>query len=266
MTTTSAASAPVRSPFFDLFLPPRTLRARRSGNAEVLNPEPVSPPWRVVTLIRRNGSGQWITNSDGTPKRKTYIEDTRTHDLYLYEPAWVTASKCFEITIANPFYTSAMVVLNIFYTCRNVVSVAAKALVEFVNNCAALKPLEATTELLKGFLWDIPLTAAKDVYTLIWVVICGALIELSAIYGLILDPRQARNWIAENEKQWHYPLTYKNDYRYPMLEESQNADCPFSCTINEIYMLAFCFAVRGNLNDVVSATNPTLKFEEAQRV
>jgi hypothetical protein len=179
----------------------------------------------------------------------TYIEDIKTGEMYLDEPGYVVAVKCFCIALGMPFYALGKV---IWYAVKTPVQIAVIACDTIANTGEQLmlgRLYEAATHSKEGLI-EAAQVLANGIFDIVKSPFLAIGCELAAIYG-IFKPFHGRKFERIFENAWQNGVSFREDARkFPEPSEKFSWK-DFKRDIHNAnpFYLASCFQVRGNVKE-----------------
>lgn len=185
----------------------------------------------------------------------TYIEDIKTGDLYLDEPTYTVATKCFCVVLGMPFYTVGKMVWHAVKTPLEIGSIAIDAILKvgqlFLSGNytegakEAYCTLQRTFEVLSTGLFEIKKAP-----------FFGLGCALTALYG-VFKPYHGRKFEALLENAWQQGSSHKEDFRNVPARPDENCLTAFVKDLRDshTFYLAHCFQIRGNIRNPLITIN-----------
>lgn len=213
-----------------------------------------------TTVKKRNDRGNFkvIDVFDAQLKKKvpfsdfTYIEDTKTGNLYKDEPENVIASKCAGIVLALPFFTLGKVIWHICKTPFEITRIALDMLSKIGPQLMRCRFYEVAMNIKQGC-WEMLNTMTTGLFEIVKAPLFFVAVELAALYGII-RPYYGRKFEALLEEAWQQGISFKKDFRFtPAGGKKEGLDCISEGCVQGLFetephafYLAHCFQVRGN--------------------
>jgi hypothetical protein len=213
--------------------------------------------FRRVNVLKRDANGavkSYLNTDPLTGEKKTitvlsYLEDTRTGKLYMYEENYITSVKCFLLTLGIPFYTLGKMC---WFACKAPIEMTALTIDAFTktgNRFYSGKFNEGLTELRNG-VTQVGESFADGLFELVKAPLFGLGAELAAVYGIFRAPfgKRAESLI---EHAWQKGVTYKEVARGVQARQGEHCLQSFINDIREShpFYLAQCFQERGHISN-----------------
>jgi hypothetical protein len=211
------------------------------------------PDWRTEAQKVGDKDARWKhvkikTNEENSSDRASdRILDMVTGELYLNDPLCSVRIKCCLISTFSVLYGAAMMTAQFI---KVVVGVARLALdvLRALCDCSCEKVFTAVQQHFNGDLGsDLCTLALSPLYWL------G--LELGALIGALYSPYEGRKIVTHIEMKWHRTDDYKMDPRFIPFIEKRNMAL-HEIVSPEACFLAFCFTVRGHMDDKLSDGQP----------
>jgi hypothetical protein len=155
-------------------------------------------------------------------RRREYVLDTRTGDLYRDEPASIVAGKCVAVFFGALWHalgTMAWYAVRLPY--------------DIIQLDSAM--------------------LAKDIWKIVTPLFCTVAVMAACMYALY-DPYEARKWEAQVEFKWQYDISHKKDFRHTIADNRAEWDDTAavlkSLSESETLYLSYCFQILGNTKKV----------------
>lgn len=192
-------------------------------------------------------------SSQSTPPKKvsvvTYIEDIKTGEIYLDEPGYVVAVKCFCIALGMPFYALGKMIWYAVKTPVEITVIACDTIAKAGEQLMQGKFYEAAIHAKEGLI-EAAQVVANGIFDIVKSPFLAIGCEIAAIYG-IFKPFHGRRGVQLLELAWQNGVSFREDARkFPESSEKFSWK-DFKRDIhnaNPAY-LAQCFQVRGNVNE-----------------
>jgi hypothetical protein len=182
----------------------------------------------------------------------SYVEDIRTGEMQLDEPAYIIIVKCVFLSLGMPFYTLGKMAWHTFKTPLEISALAMNALRKASEQFAMGGLYEGAIEICRDFS-QIPEIFGKGLFEIIKAPIFGLGAELASIYG-IFKPYHGRKIEATIERAWQQGVSYKDKGDFLNIAPRTGENCwnAFVKDMQEArsFYLAHCFQVRGNVSDL----------------
>lgn len=221
---------------------PLTLKKRESSSP--------SPRWREIALFKKDAEGH-VIRVDGTPKRFTYIEDTKTGDLYQNDERCTVATKCALIVLGLPLFAAGVIIWNL---CKIVVDIVALA-IKTIQLLAKEWSEKGAKEALKNAGWEFcskffKVILCEDIWQVVSTPFYATGMLFSAAFGVVC-PYLGRKGVAKIEYHWHGKMPHRRDFRRMQVGEPMGCCAPILTDPKEarVFFLAYCFQVKGNSRD-----------------
>ena len=211
-----------------------------------VDPDAKVPTWRETAQKTGDKDARWKHvkikaieegNSVHTSDR---ILDMVTGELYLKDPLCSVRIKCCLISTFSVLYGAAMITAQFIKVVMGVARLAFDIL-SALCDCSCTKVLTAVEHHFKGDL-------GSDLFTLVFSPIYWLGMELGALIGALYSPYEGRKIVTHIEMKWHRTDDYKKDPRFLPFIEKRNMAL-HEWVSSEACFLAFCFMVRGHMDD-----------------
>ncbi len=185
-------------------------------------------------------------NEIGKTEILTYIEDAKTHELYLNESAMDIRIKCALVAMGMPFYTLGIMGCFICKTPIEITSIACKALLQLSKQLLHGQCSVGFAEFRQRCHTCLE-SAKHGLFEVVKAPIFGFSAELAGLYG-IFKPYHGKKFESQIEHAWQQGASYKEDFR--KIPSHDEDDC-WKCFIKDIqesrpFYAAYCFQVRGS--------------------
>ncbi|MBS0604326.1 MAG: hypothetical protein JSS60_04720 [Verrucomicrobia bacterium] len=179
----------------------------------------------------------------------TYIEDVKSGELFLDEPAYIVSVKCALIALGMPFYTLGKMSWHIFKTPFEIGAIALETLYKTGEQLALGKLYEGAVSMRSG-ITQAAEAFGTGLYEIVKAPFFGLGCELAALYGVV-KPFHGRKIEAMIEKAWQNGASYKEDFRNVPARPGETCWQAFRKDMQDAhpFYLAHCFQVRGNVHD-----------------
>lgn len=206
----------------------------------------------IKTYDRKQPANSASPGSQNTTSKKvsviTYIEDVKTGEMYLDEPGYVVAVKCFCIALGMPFYALGKMIWYAVKTPIEITVIACDTIAKAGQKLIQGSLCEAAIHSKEGLI-EAAQVLANGIFDIVKSPFFAIGCQLTAIYG-IFKPFHARKFEAMIENAWQNGVSFREDGRkFPDPGEKFSwKDFKRDVHNANPSYLAQCFQVRGNVN------------------
>lgn len=213
-----------------------------------VDPDAKVPAWREQIQRIGDKDARWkhvrikAHNEEGGTERSTErILDMVTGELYLKDPLCSVRFKCCLISTFSCLYGAAMMTTQFV----KVVIDVAKLALDILRALCGLSCEKVFTAVEQHFKGDL----GSDLFTFVASPLYWLGMELGALIGAFYSPYEGRKIVTHIEMSWHRTESYKKDARFTAYVENRSLAL-HEVVSSEACFLAFCFTVRGHMDDV----------------